>query len=177
VKLEPENEARLYEKTWATLHRAGYPQYEISNFARSGHACKHNVNTWRMHQWVGLGPSAASQHAGWRGTNVADLDLWAKQVSAGERATDDRARLTPGLLVEDSLIFGLRMNEGVDLSRLAGRFPGAPWPQVRAVLDRLVAEELAVFSGERLSLTLRGRLIADAIGSEIMGAFSSEEAA
>jgi oxygen-independent coproporphyrinogen III oxidase len=76
VKLDPEREAQLYERTWATLEASGYAQYEISNFAKPGHACKHNLDTWRMHQWVGLGPSAASQQGGWRGTNVSDLDVW-----------------------------------------------------------------------------------------------------
>jgi oxygen-independent coproporphyrinogen III oxidase len=70
----------MYERTWERLGAAGYAQYEISNFARPGHACVHNVNTWRMGEWVGLGPSAASQHGGWRGANVADLAEWAGRV-------------------------------------------------------------------------------------------------
>src|SRR4051812_5446923 len=67
VKLDLEHEARLYEATWAQLAEAGYAQYEVSNFARPDHRCRHNLNTWRMHEWIGLGPSAASQHAGSRG--------------------------------------------------------------------------------------------------------------
>ncbi len=172
VKLDEEREARLYERTWAELDRAGFPQYEISNFARPGHACVHNLNTWRMHSWVGLGPSAASQQGGLRGTNVADLDLWARQVEEGERATEDRVELTAALLVEDALIFGLRMNEGVDLSALRTHYPEAPWPAVLALVDHLVHDGLAAKTSERLFLTLKGRLVADAIGSELMGAFS-----
>jgi len=87
VRREVETEARLYRATWAQLAAAGYAQYEISNFARPGHACLHNLNTWRMHEWIGLGPSAASQHAGWRGANPADLDRWLAGLARGERAT------------------------------------------------------------------------------------------
>lgn len=177
VKLDPEREARLYERSWAELEAAGYAQYEISNFARPGHACTHNLNTWRMLDWIGFGPSAASQHGGRRGTNVADLDVWSTQVARGERATEDRAQLTPQLLVEDALIFGLRMNEGVDLAALKRRLPCAPWPQVEQLCQRLVADELATRREDRLQLTLRGRLVADAIGSEIVGAFSTPAAA
>jgi oxygen-independent coproporphyrinogen-3 oxidase len=61
VRLDPENEARMYERTWDRLGEAGYAQYEVSNFARPGHACLHNVNTWRMASGPGLGPSGASQ--------------------------------------------------------------------------------------------------------------------
>lgn len=172
VKLDPEHEARLYESTWAQLAEAGYAQYEVSNFARPGHQCRHNVNTWHMNEWIGLGPSAASQHAGWRGANVADLDKWAALVEQGERMTEDRVELTPALLAEDALIFGLRMNAGVDLARWQRRCPDAPWSAVEATLADLVENGLAVRTGARVQLTDRGRLLADSVGTEIMTAFS-----
>jgi oxygen-independent coproporphyrinogen-3 oxidase len=172
VRLDAENEARMYERTWELLGAAGYGQYEISNFARTGHECAHNVNTWRMCEWAGLGPSAASQIGGWRGANVADLSLWSAHVGRGDRMTEDRAALTPALLAEDSLVFGLRMNEGVDLGPLRARSPGAPWDRVGALIGRLAEEGLANLDGERIRLEPRGRLLADTIGSEIMVAFS-----
>jgi oxygen-independent coproporphyrinogen-3 oxidase len=172
VRLDAENEARMYERTWERLGAAGYAQYEVSNFARPGHACRHNVNTWRMAEWVGLGPSAASQHAGWRSSNVADLGAWADGVGGGRRATEDRVALTPALLAEDALVFGLRMNEGVDVDAVRARCPDAPWGPVRSLLDRLAGEGLAAWDGPRIRLLQRGRLLADAVGSEIMAAFS-----
>ncbi len=168
VKRDINIEAQFYELTWAELAAAGYAQYEISNFARPGHTCLHNLNTWRMHEWVGLGPSAASQHAGWRGANVADLEKWSAQVAAGERMTEQRTQLTPTLLAEDALIFGLRMNEGVNLGALRARWPGAPWATAQALADRLAAEGLAERLGDSLRLTSRGRLLADAVGAEIL---------
>ncbi len=174
VKLDAEREAQLYESTWAQLAELGYGQYEVSNFARPGHACRHNLNTWHMHEWIGLGPSAASQHAGWRGANVADLTQWRAQVARGERLTEDRVALTPALLAEDALVFGLRMNAGVDLATWRGRAPAAPWTDVEALLDRLAIEGLAERDGTVIRLTNRGRLLADTVGAEIMAAFESE---
>jgi oxygen-independent coproporphyrinogen-3 oxidase len=171
VRLDPENEARMYERTWGRLGAAGYAQYEVSNFARGDHACLHNVNTWRMGAWAGLGPSAASQHGGWRGTNVADLPEWSAQVRRGERMTQDRTVLTPSLLAEDALVFGLRMNAGVDLSRLRQRCPDAPWESVEALLGRLADEGLASRDAAVVRLLPKGRLLADSIGSELMVAF------
>jgi oxygen-independent coproporphyrinogen-3 oxidase len=173
VKLDPEHEARLYESTWAQLADAGFEQYEVSNFARPGHACRHNLNTWRMCEWVGLGPSAASQHSGWRGANVADLDQWLTQTAVGQRMTEDRLALTPAQLAEDALIFGLRMNAGVDLAEWRARSPEAPWSEVESLVDRLASEGLAMRSGSRVQLTTRGRLLADAVGGEVMEAFSA----
>jgi oxygen-independent coproporphyrinogen-3 oxidase len=176
VKLDPEHEVRLYRQTWAQLADAGFAQYEVSNFARPGQACLHNLNTWRMHEWVGLGPSGASQHDGWRGANISDLEKWREHVAGGERVTEDRVALTPALLAEDALIFGLRMNAGVDVAEWRGRSPEAPWGAVEALLERLVGEELATRSGTVVRLTDRGRLLADAVGAEVMEAFSAEEA-
>ena len=172
VRLDPENEARLYERTWERLGGAGFAQYEVSNFSRPGHACLHNVNTWRMHEWAGLGPSAASQKGLRRGTNVADLALWAQHLARGERATEDRVVLTPSLLAEDALVFGLRMNKGVDLAVLEGRCPDAPWERIHALVARLCESDLAELNETRLRLRTKGRLLADSIGSEIMVAFS-----
>lgn len=171
VKLDPEHEAALYEATWSQLAELGYAQYEISNFARPGHTCRHNVNTWRMHEWVGLGPSSASQHGDWRGGNVADLGRWLTDLEQGVRLTEDRVALTPALLAEDALIFGLRMNAGVDLGPWRRRAPAAPWEVIEATLATLAAGELLVRSGDNVRLTNRGRLVADAVGGEIMAAF------
>ncbi len=175
VKLDPDHEVRLYEQTWAQLGAAGYAQYEVSNFARPGQACLHNLNTWHMHEWVGLGPSAASQHGGWRGGNIADLEKWQTNVAHGDRVTEDRVALTPALLTEDALIFGLRMNSGVDVDQWRARCPNAPWEAVDALLRRLVNEQLATKDDAIVCLTDRGRLLADAVGAELMAAFEREE--
>jgi oxygen-independent coproporphyrinogen-3 oxidase len=175
VKLDPEHEARLYESTWAQLAAAGYAQYEVSNFARPGHICRHNLNTWHMQEWVGLGPSAASQHDGWRGANVSDLDQWRAGLARDERATEDRVAVTPALLAEDAMIFGLRLNAGVDIAAWRARCPEAPWPAVEALLARCVAEGLAVREDTRVRLTDRGRLLADSVGAEVMEAFQPIE--
>jgi oxygen-independent coproporphyrinogen-3 oxidase len=171
VRLDPENEARMYERTWERLGAAGYAQYEVSNFARPGHACAHNVNTWRMGEWAGLGPSAASQQGGWRGANIASLTEWSERIARGERMTEDRSALTASLLAEDALVFGLRMNEGVDLGLIRARCPDAPWERVTALIGRLADEGLAARDKARVRLLPRGRLLADSIGSEIMVAF------
>jgi oxygen-independent coproporphyrinogen-3 oxidase len=174
VKLDADKEAAFYRHTWDYLAAAGFAQYEVSNFARPGHACRHNLNTWHMHEWVGLGPSAASQHAGWRSANPPDLGLWLADVEAGRRATGDRVALTGELLAADAVIFGLRMNAGVSLPRLQRRFPSAPWSRLHDVLPRFLLSALMVSTPEGgISLTDHGRLVADAIGAEILEAFES----
>ena len=173
VRIDRDLETRLYRRTWAVLEDAGYAQYEISNFAREGHACRHNLATWDMGEWVGFGPSAASQHAGRRWSNVADLDRWAKGVAAGAPAVEQVVELSPALLLCDALVFGLRMNRGVRPAALAARFGAAlpaGWDDLAA---RLAEEGLATWDGAALALTLEGRLVADAVGLEVMGLFDA----
>jgi oxygen-independent coproporphyrinogen III oxidase len=175
VKLDPEKEALFYQRTWDYLAAADFAQYEISNFARPGHICRHNLNTWSMHEWIGFGPSGASQFQGWRASNPPDLARWHADVAAGRRATDDRIELTPELLVADSVIFGLRMNSGVSLPALQRRFPTAAWTNLDALLPRLRQEDLiTVSSADLVCLTARGRLVADAVGAEVLEAFAAE---
>ncbi len=169
VRRDVEAEARLYAFTWDFLEAAGYAQYEISNFARPGHRCLHNLNTWRMTRWIGLGPSAASQYAGWRCSNVADLQRWLELLSEDRRATEDRSELSPALLAEDTLIFGLRMNDGVEPAALRPLALLADWPLVDALFDALLADGLLERSGPAVRLTRRGRMVADSVGAELTG--------
>jgi oxygen-independent coproporphyrinogen-3 oxidase len=169
VKIDPAKEAEFYEAAREELGAAGFAQYEISNFARRGRESRHNLNTWAMQDWLGFGPSAASQHGGWRGSNPANLAEWETDIAAGRRATRERVELGDGILAVDSVVFGLRCNAGVDLAALRTRFPGGPWAAIAAVADHLVADGLATRNDSRLALTDRGRLLADAVGGELIG--------
>lgn len=169
IKRDIESETLFYTHTWDFLQTQGYPQYEISNFAREGKACVHNLNTWRMQSWIGLGPSAASQERGWRYTNPADLLVWKKDLEAGQRGLVDRMALNTRLVVEDSLLFGLRMNEGCELPRLLTPLNPADRARVQVTLDRLLTEGLAQIEESKLRLTRKGRLLADSVGAEFAG--------
>lgn len=170
VSLDVERERAFYEATWDRLAGHGFAQYEVSNHARPGHACLHNLNTWRMGRWHGFGPSAASQDRSWRGANVADLDAWCADIARGERATAERSTLSAAQLAEDALIFGLRMNAGVPLVALQARFGADALAPFETALHSLASEGLLEFrAGSLVALTRAGRLVADAVGAELLG--------
>ncbi len=163
-------ETELYLETWRYLEAAGFEHYEISNFARPGHQCMHNLNTWRMGDWIGLGPAAASQQDGWRGGNPPDLEAWIADLAEGLRGRTEREDLSPGKRVEDAVVFGLRLSEGVDLTALERRFPGISLEPLHPLMKRLEDDGLLVSDGKgRVRLTESGLLVCDAIGAEIMG--------
>lgn len=168
VSIDQDLESRLYRTSWETMAELGYEQYEVSNYARPGKRCAHNLNTWKMDQWVGLGPSAASQFRGRRYANVPDLAKWLEARDGPESGRVDESDLTPELLLEDSLIFGLRMNDGVDLASLETRFGVALSESQVSCLAHLEADGKLDRDGSRIRLSDDGRMIADAIGAELM---------
>jgi len=170
VRPDPLADADLYETTWDFLAAAGYPQYEVSNHARPGRACIHNLNTWAMGEWVGLGPSAASQFQGRRYANPSDLNRWLTGLATGTPDYVDIVPLTPTLLATDALVFGLRQNAGVDLANLAARFPAFDFAALDPLWLDLADENLLEQSGPILRLTRPGRLLADRVGVGILEA-------
>jgi oxygen-independent coproporphyrinogen III oxidase len=168
LKIDKEQEAQFYEKTWACLEEMGFYQYEISNFSKPGCECVHNINTWKMQEWVGLGPAAASQFGGYRYKNPSSLQRWADAVNEGRFCHEEKEALTPQLLATDALIFGLRMNAGVSLSQIASRFPSVNLDHWNDLWVSLQANELMVFSQDRIALTNQGRLVADQVAGSIL---------
>jgi oxygen-independent coproporphyrinogen-3 oxidase len=171
VKIDRELEARLYRQTWEQLEANGYAQYETSNFARPGHACRHNLITWEMGSWIGYGPSAASQWGQRRWTNPANLDQWIKGIEAGTPVLEQVKDLSATDLLCDALVFGLRLNAGVNPAALAARF-ATPLPaRVTHLFEALIEEGLMEAAGSQVRLTAEGRMRADAAGVSILERF------
>jgi oxygen-independent coproporphyrinogen-3 oxidase len=171
VQRDADAEADLYERAWDLLEAAGLRHYEVSNFARPGRECRHNVNTWRMGQWYGLGPSAASQWRGRRFANVADLEQWRAGLERGEPSRVDEQVLDAPTLLLDRLVFGLRMDEGVALAELHERFgPAADGVDDWPLWQPLLQAGLLRLEHGRILLTRAGRLLADRVGASLLEA-------
>ncbi len=111
----------IYEQGREALEEAGLRQYEISNFARPGLECRHNLKYWRYEPYVGLGPSACSHVAPTRWCNSKSLESWAEAVGRGGPARGEVVELTPKLAAREALVFGLRLVRGVDVADLERR--------------------------------------------------------
>jgi oxygen-independent coproporphyrinogen-3 oxidase len=170
VRPDPLADAALFETTWDFLENAGFHQYEISNFARPGRECVHNLDTWKMGEWIGLGPSAASQFQGQRYANPADLTRWLAGIEKGKLEQVDVVALTPALLAADALVFGLRLNRGVNLAELQNRFSNFDFAVLESLWVELIDDGLLEKSGGTIRLTRPGRLVADRAGVKILEA-------
>jgi len=171
VRIDPEREAEFYEFSWDYLPRHGYDQYEVSNYAKPGHACRHNLNTWGMNEWIGYGPSACTQYLGVRRKNIPDITRWLASLQPGKESEFvEEQFLNSKNLAEDALLFGLRMNQGINLGSIATCFSlqMSAFKNVISFFDRLVDEGLAESRDKHsYRLTRAGRMVADAVASEL----------
>ena len=171
VKIDPEREAEFYEFAWDYLPAHGYDQYEVSNYAKPGHACRHNLNTWAMNEWIGYGPSACSQYQGVRRKNIANLEEWAAGLQPGGTPQFmEQEKLGPIDFARDAVLFGLRMNQGIDLGKIAEQFDlgMSVFSESAHFLERLCQEGLAEKqSPDDFRLTKQGRILCDAIACDL----------
>jgi oxygen-independent coproporphyrinogen-3 oxidase len=171
VKIDPEREAEFYEFAWDYLPKHGFAQYEVSNYAKSGHACRHNLNTWAMNEWIGYGPSACTQYQGVRRKNIANLEEWAEGMQPGNQPKFmERETLSSTEFAQDAVLFGLRMNHGITIPAIAKKFdvPIDQFLGMTHFLDRLVSEGLAIQpSSGSYALTKQGRILCDAIACDL----------
>ena len=162
LELPPDDlQAAMYELTRDRLAAAGLPAYEISNHARSGEACRHNLVYWRCGDYVGIGPGAHGRLSlGTERFGTETLRVpraWLEQVERaghGERPREPVGRTDQAI---ELLLMGLRLAEGVSLERLA-TIGGQPFDRLldACALERFVADGLLAIEEGRLGATPAG---------------------
>jgi len=160
--------AELYEEACEFLEKNGFMQYEISNFARGvEHRSQHNLKYWERKPYLGFGLDAHSMLQRPDGTavrfaNADELD----QYDAGARG--ELTEVGEYEAFEESLFLGLRLNEGISLENLRGRFSSG-WVQgYEERMKRLAREGLMIVEDDRSRLTRRGRLVSNEVFGELL---------
>ncbi len=164
---DPDVQADRYEMANSLLEAAGYHWYEISNWAKPGHECQHNLMYWRGGDWWGYGPGAHSHIQGTRFWNVKHPLAYARRVGAGSETAHGpqspaagREVLSASERAEEEIMLGIRLAQGIRVpehtdSRIIAGF----------IADGLVEASQALQG--RLVLTLKGRLLADTVTREL----------
>ncbi len=146
------------------LGDAGYERYEVSNYAKPGYACRHNLLYWTNGEYLGSGPSAQSYLDGTRFGNVTDLMAYNTSLTANCLPIEDRTRLSEKEQLRDAVIFGLRLIRGIPSRHLHQHAKNYGHTTVTA---QLLAQQLIEEDGERSRLSARGRLQADTIAGQL----------
>jgi oxygen-independent coproporphyrinogen-3 oxidase len=162
---DDDDQADKYVLADAVLTAAGFGWYEISNWAASDDArCVHNGLYWTGADWWGVGPGAHSHVGGTRWWNTKHPAAWTERLAAGVSPAHAREVLDSGTRRVERVLLEIRLVEGLDVSVLddAGRLATA-----RLAADGLI--DAASLDSGRVVLTLRGRLLADAVVRDLLG--------
>ena len=158
----------MLELTLTLLRQAKFERYEISNYGRRGFQCRHNINYWHNHSYIGLGPGAVACLDDVRYTAGRDIEQFAKHIAAGRPIWEDEEQLTKEERFRETMIMGLRMTSGVSISGLQKRFGIDPVTYYGTTLDGLIKQDLLHRSNDHLRLTERGLLLADTVMAQLV---------
>ncbi|MGN7200196.1 radical SAM family heme chaperone HemW [Arthrobacter sp. SAFR-044] len=162
--IDDDDHADKYELADQLITQAGLGWYEVSNWARNPeHACRHNLAYWRGDDWWGIGPGAHSHVGGVRWWNVKHPSAYANRLSQGLSPAAGRETLDAETRNLERVMLEARLRSGLDVATLS---PGGRHQIAGLIADGLV-DPAAAFRG-RLVLTLKGRLLADAVVRRIL---------
>lgn len=153
--------AHRYELLDARLSEAGMTWYEVSNWSRPGGECRHNLGYWDGGQWWGAGPGAHGYVGATRWWNVKHPNAYAAMLADSRLPVADYEQLGADAMHTEDVLLKTRLRQGLPLANLDDA------ERQRAVA--VVADGLLVADGDRLVLTLRGRLLADAVVRTVLG--------
>jgi oxygen-independent coproporphyrinogen-3 oxidase len=161
VQVDEDLQAEMYEILSDRLEFEGFNHYEISNFARPGFECRHNLKYWKNQPCLGVGVSAASYENGVRRTNVSRIEDYLKALSGARAPIAEEVTLSDEKREGENLILALRLKEGSALSLHS-------WERYGPILEKFASQGLVNFDGERARLTRAGWLLSDRVFRELV---------
>lgn len=153
---DEESERRIYEETEEILKEYGYFRYEISNYAKEGYECRHNIGYWRRAEYLGLGLGASSLIENRRFQNLSDYEAYQNAVQTGALLYMEEERLTTEDEMEEFMFLGLRMAAGICRSDFQKKFGKTVEEVYGEVILTLEKQGLLNCEEDRIFLTARG---------------------
>ena len=163
-----EEEYAMGELTIQRLAEAGMHRYEISNYAKSGKECRHNLGYWDRVEYLGIGAGSSSLIKGERFDHIRDRKVYIEKIRNGESILIDREILSVESQMEEFMYLGLRKIEGVSRTDFQNYFGKNVDDVYGKMLDKLEEEQLLEFSGDRIRLTHRGMDVSNCVLAEFL---------
>ena len=169
LELPTEEEERdMYHKGSKLLEESGYKQYEISNYAKKGKECKHNIIYWKCEEYLGLGASSSSFIAGKRIKNIDDLRDYIKKINNNETVEDEVYINTEKDDMEEFMFMGLRMVEGIDEEDFKRRFSVEIDNVYKNAIDKNIEKGLLIRNGGKIYLSPLGIELSNDVMSDMI---------
>ena len=165
---DEDTERLMYERTREILRENGYEQYEISNYARPGYACRHNIGYWDQTPYLGLGLGASSYMDEIRFKNTSDMKDYLHQAKTGVFRREEEEILTPENRMEECMFLGLRMTKGVGFAEFQEKFGVSMMSVYGKTIEHFVREKLLTIRENRVCLTEKGMDLANTVMAEFL---------
>lgn len=162
---DEDSEREMYHETKRFLRDCGYERYEISNYAKPGRACRHNIGYWTGLPYLGLGLGTSSYMDGCRFAVNSDMKQYLEEKPG---MFTDVEKLTKKDMEEEFFYVGLRMTAGVSLPEFERRFGVSAKDVYPGLMETFVAEKAAVFQGDRFVLTDYGLDVSNYIMAQFL---------
>lgn len=166
--IDEEDEVRMYRDARRIAEAAGLGHYEISNFARAGARCAHNLAYWQGLGWLAMGPGAARFVAGRREVNHRSPTTYIRRMQQGQSPVAESEPITPTQWACERAAFGIRMLDGIDLEGIR-RETGVCVPTLRTPeIQRCLQHGWLTVTGTHYRLTEAGLLMADGVAAAFL---------
>ncbi len=167
--IDESGELEMYDLARQMFAAVGLKHYEISNFARDGFQCRHNMAYWQGADWYAFGPGAAAFVDGVRSVNHRSTTTYLKRMEQGLSPVAESERVSAEQLAREAAAFGVRLIGGVDLETIRRRWGVDIATQCDTEIQRLLSLQLVDRDGDHIRLTERGIHFADTVASEFLG--------
>ena len=166
--VDEETDREMYEMTSELLERHGYERYEISNYARRGMECKHNLKYWNRSEYVGIGLGASSFLNEKRFSNERELAVYTDKIRRKMIPVAEEEIISREEAMAEFMYLGLRCMEGISEREFQQQFSCGLMEVYGKTIHRFLKEELLVQRGERIALTKRGIDVSNRVFSEFL---------
>ena len=157
------HQLELYKRTIERLTKKGFHHYEISNFARRGKECKHNITYWKNKNTLGLGAGASSYMNGTRFKNINLPAHYIRQVKEKKIAVEHSETLELRQAMGETIMLGLRLLQGISIHQFEKRFHISFINLFRNIISALKEKELVIIEKDYLRLSQKGLFWADSV--------------
>lgn len=163
TQVEDELDRNMYHYAIDYLKENGFMQYELSNFAKEGYQCKHNLIYWKCFDYLGLGAGAHSLLEGERFSNKYTIEKYINALEKGLKPVEERYQMEFSDKVAEYMFLGLRLNQGVNSTEFRKMFGQDMFSMYEESFKELQQKNLIEICGERVSLTRLGLDLANQV--------------
>lgn len=169
LKLPTEEEERkMYHLAKKILEENGFNQYEISNYAKEGKECRHNLAYWNMDNWIGVGSAAASYINGKRIKNISSVEEYINSIKDKGEAVEEIINNSKNDNMEEFMFMGLRKINGIDENEFKNRFSMNINYVYGEILNKYIGEGLLIRESGRIFLSEKGIEISNVIMADFL---------